>query len=532
MAKNSSGEYMYRLFDFTGGLNTKSNPTLMKDNEASDIINLTYDSEGAVRKRGGRRIHDQYPHRDEVPNAVKIYQTFDLTKSDEDGFTYFIINEDGSFALRNQVDETILYPNNFTATPPNSLFGGFVYDESFYFFNQDFGLFRLNGDNSVDYLNYTNTTFPKCSHAVIKNERAFYMGDPLHPDYVYYSQLGNVESVDLVVNDSVYGGTTPTGGGGIIKLPREDGDVTGLAVFNDALIIFTYETAYSLTGTDPLSDWTLKKLNVTSGCAAPFTLQRANNMLYWLGKDGVQVLTNTNQSVVEANPLSDKIQPNIVDMLKKYQNDGSVIGNLGTKVKLETIKSYYGNNKYYLLDDEGCYVFDETIQVWTKFDFGCKWVVRDNKTEEPVFLNPNGLHYFVLDKTQKKDELTPNTYDPIYGSYSTPHIRLGEPEITKRFKWAKFFFRPNQVRGSMINIKIEIDYLESLKNFKSEYIQLLWGEFDWGDYWGDQKMSLSKLVRFGGVGEMIRFTIYNDRMDEDLELHGIVIGYKKKTKVR
>lgn len=522
MAKRLQGskEFVYRVMQFDGGLNSKDANTVLQDNESSDLLNVVFETRGVFKKRPGLKI-DRSFDTDGTKKIVQIYQYVKRTTGEKETILVFDDGKIRSFDGVKMVELLLFEPDgtliDYGNLQPGTVPTFFTFQDTCYFVSLE-GCYKYEGrDKTKPDQYYMPLVYcpqiPYTTMAVVKNNRVFYAGDPENKDYLYFSQLGNPESIDMTVNDALYGGSTVTGGGGIIRTVSDDVEITGLSIFNDAVVILKPESIHSLTGTDPNSDFKLQQLNVKTGCISPRSVQKGNNVLYWLGSNGVFFLSSPTQNVVEAKPLSDKIT-----------------GELQGK-NLSNAQSFFYDSKYHLILNDVMYVLDEGLGAWTKFDFAPLCASYDHGNMRAIF-SLNG-HVCYFDEEQLKDEVNVDVYEPIKAYYSTPYFNLRIPEVTKRFRWIKLFFRPNDIKGSKINIKIEVDYKDTYKEANAEYMGLTWGEFDWGEsYWGDARDEVSEKVPFGTVGETIRFTFSNDGLDEQLEVHQFTLGYKTKTKIK
>ena len=52
--------FTFRINDFTGGINNTTTETRIKMNEASDMLNVRFEQDGLLKKRGGFRVDKKY----------------------------------------------------------------------------------------------------------------------------------------------------------------------------------------------------------------------------------------------------------------------------------------------------------------------------------------------------------------------------------------------------------------------------------------------------------------------------------------
>jgi hypothetical protein len=514
----------YRIFNFSGGLNNQFSNSLLEDHESSELMNVVLNEKGVFRKRKGLTPAEGFGNGTERGKIIQIYSDNIqyLVSSDSshiDRYFQFVQLEDFSVWTKDLMTDAWIEVT-MDSLPFTSKFQFFTFNRQVYFVNPTQGGFKLNVlNNTLGELWWEVADvggIPNASMVAIRDSRVFYSGDPTNLEYVYYSQIANCESVNMNINDSVYGGTTPEGGGGIIRIATiPNGPVTGLEVFQDTLIIFKESTVHALSGKDPLTDWKITPISVAMGCIDHNTIQRANNAIYYLSKDGVYSIYSPFQAQISATPISIKIQPEI----RKY-------------VECENKHSVFANSKYYLFCDEMTLMFDDNLSAWTKFDLKTSCSFYDGVVNEVLTANELGYVY-KFSKTSIDDEFKPNEFTPINSYYCTPFLSLGAPEKTKKFKWIKTFFRPNQVENSSIDLEIEIDYIQSWATLNSEYIAATWGSGEWGrTHWGTPRDEISDYKRINGLGSYIRFTFSNNRLGEDMRIHGFTLGFKTKSRIR
>lgn len=556
---NGTPEEVYQNFDFSGGLNTTNSNSLLQANELADLLNVTLSERGKFKKRPGLSIlsNNTYPN-ERVENfapagAVEPVQTIRFTHRDGTG-SLVIFYSDGSInsvsvngttgvSLMDPDTNSILQTN--TSIQNSTGFGGnvafnrlryshFQYQDPnnasknlLYFGNAANGWFKYNGGSFATLVK----SIPKCNFGMIHRNRAFFAGAASAQDRFYWSKLFQPETVDQTTNLKVWGAgateTTTTAGGGLADITSTVVPITGLTTFKDAVIIFKKDGVWTLSGSIPDEDFKLQRLNIAVGCTDPFSITKANNRLIYKGLDGIYSIYSPFQEAMENVPLSEKITPNLKN--------------------LTNIHSLYHDQKYYLFSDEQTLVWDERLNAWTKWDvkinhalydeFAGKIVLSGKRVYGETEFIPGYLFTFTDDLLA--DEIKPDTFTPITSYVTTSYNGFGIPHITKKFKWIKLFFKPNTKALSTGKLYLYVDYKEQIKEFGTEYNNLIWEDDgdaqvdnNWGEYFGEPKQEMSKKIRFGGAGEQLQVTFYNNKLYEELEIHGYVVGFKPKTKVR
>lgn len=119
---------------------------------------------------------------------------------------------------------------------------------------------------------------PKAGVCAVYHRRMFYAGDPVFPYRLWYSELDEPEAV----GDLSYWDT------------RDGETITGLAVWNDSLIVFCNRATYEFQGYDDGAttgtlDQELRKLIEGIGCISHQSIVDINDRLWFASEDGVRV---------------------------------------------------------------------------------------------------------------------------------------------------------------------------------------------------------------------------------------------------
>ena len=116
-------------------------------------------------------------------------------------------------------------------------------------------------------------------------------------DFVYLSGLRDGESWDLT-ND-------------VLRFAGGGGDITGIKVFSDRVIVFQPDAISAVSGTDPLSNMYIETIVSGEGCASAYSIQeiesrRHGNILAFLSTEGTVKGFNGSKNLLQ---LSDPAKP-------------------------------------------------------------------------------------------------------------------------------------------------------------------------------------------------------------------------------
>lgn len=505
-----SKELVYRITDFAGGLNTKFAKSSLAENEASDMMNMVIEERGSIYKRKGVKIASGYlsaPGKE----IIKV-DKFENRMKERINFIFYA---DGTIMCANP-GGVIGYPMQFydengnATTRSTEKCSSFIFYDKYYFGNKVDGWFRFEPGHHA----FKVAGIPKAEHAIINNNRVYYANIDEQADRMYFSHQGNCENVSLVPGDQ----EAQNNVGGLFDFPSAELPITGISVFQGSLLVFKKDAVFSLTGYD-YTDFEIKQLTVSTGCAVSKSVTLGDNQVYYIGYDGVYSIFSPSQDVVNSTPVSYKITPEF----DSYNKD--------------KLFCFHHKSKLYLLMEDRTLIYDERLGSWTKWDTKFTCAMYEEDLDKIVFGGTYGYVYTLENELFDQYDLVEGPKG-IRGMYSTPYFSFGEPEITKKYKWVKVFYKPNPIEGSKIKMSYDVDYTETWKDFDAFFNTLLWSEDFvtdqdiWGEYWGDVRAQMSKKVRFSKKGAMVRLTFENDAIGEELGLSQLVFGYKRKEKVK
>lgn len=338
------------------GLNTRDSSVEIEDNEAQVCQNVVLDDPvGAITKRSGTaRYGDDFADK-KVTALYPFYYGSGTKKFLAVAGTDIYLESSGTWTAQSQTLTENKEPH----------FATFIDSGS----NET--AIMVNGAETLDYTGAAWAALGGTPPAATKYIATFYdlsaspggrvylANNATNPNRVWYSAIGDSESWS-------------TGAGGDwfdVPAVKDGDDITGLAPFQNRLIIFK---RYSIWSWDGIR---LKLVVKGVGCISQNSVAKSENFLYFLSYvDSVKAFALSGDRVTE---ISDKISTDL--------------NSLAT-AQLTSAAGAYFNDRYYLSvgsasanNNDTVYVYMEAIQGWTKYtDMNalCFAVYRASNTEE------------------------------------------------------------------------------------------------------------------------------------------------------
>ncbi len=124
---------------------------------------------------------------------------------------------------------------------------------------------------------------PRARHAIFHKNRLVLANSRDHPARVWPSLAGEYEAFDTLTGN---GHQDFTSGGG--------DEVTGIADFNDMVVVFTNRSMHGIVNLES-DDWSAITIHPEIGCIAPDSIQVAQGRLFWLSQTGPWMWDGTNE---------------------------------------------------------------------------------------------------------------------------------------------------------------------------------------------------------------------------------------------
>lgn len=335
-----------------------------------------------------------------------------------------------------------------------------------------------------------------------------------HSDRLYVS--GNEEDDDNVfisdeLNPIYYPVSLP------IQLPPNSEKITGMHVFDDAVLVGRQSDIHSITGTtnNPnlgLPVFKRKRLNTHTGFASHSAIDIAHNYLIFLGTDGN--VYGLQSSTTDLRELATIILSKTIDL---------------TRYPIEVVKEDYSsavssfyNDEWFLTVGNKTMVYNYRHMAWVMLE-GLNMKSIYGKDGEWLWGRPEG-RIAMFDKENFKDFGEP--YQSLW--YSKP-FDMDDANSFKQFR--EFFLVAHTYENylSDIYVTFEVDYAD-VKNRAILSNQISkWGVARFGDRYITRNINESLPFVIGQRGRNIRFKITNNHnLDSIVESYSDLENYPEK----
>jgi hypothetical protein len=513
------------------GLNNLVSPSLIDNREFSDMMNMEYDEGGVVRKRSG---YVTAGNSLTAAHGLGVYSTESSNK---------MVTVDGT---------TLKYrtSGNWTSATGDTFTAGL--DTSFT--SARLKLFIWNGTDGGAYFTGTAVTrpgtMPKAKFSVYYQNKHIASGVDGQPSRLYISNISDATDFTVTTggtqpqpdstNDAengnpnvpgatVFSGTPALTEANVIDVRKNDGDkITGLGIFQDVIIIFKERSIYQLTF-DATGLPTITPITYATGCVSNKSIKSVENDMYFMSREGVRVLGNQPQyfTAIRTNVISIRIKQTIDSINKAYYS---------------RCNSVYFDNKYITAIPTGTSSIDRAIAYDKRFDAFTLWQ-RFNAQDMVKFIdssNVEGLYFLDDGGTQvylRQDGTYSDNGVAIEAWVSSKAQDLGNPDITKFWVDIRLIFR--RLNGQ-VTLTV---YQDSDTQVGTAVIGAgssrgrginKWGTFMFGtdgesSTTTDSFSDVPQSIGLNLDSRTIKYRIYNNRVNENFVLLGMVYAYYPKS---
>lgn len=395
------------------GLNNLVSSTLIDNREMSDVLNVEFDEGGVIRKRSGFSA---------VGGALTDASGLGVLKTES--VNYPVTIDNGS----------LKYYNGSWNTATGA---SFVTGQDVTFTQVRDKLYAWNGVNGGTEWDGTPTgvsrpgTMPKAKFGIFFQDRHIVSGVAGQPNRLYISETddgsaftrasGVLHNTTEVPGATVFSGTTAN----FIDVRKNDGDfITGLARYQDVLIVFKRSSIYQLTF-DENGDPVITPITAATGCVSHKSIDNVENDVYFLSPQGLRVLGNEPQyfTAIRTNVISIKVEPTIESINKAYE---------------DRVNAIYHDNKYMMAYPTTTSSISNVLAYDKRFGGFLIWDTITPNAMLDWYDDNNEVHFYWLsdDGTQM--------YEVIEGQYNDNGAAIdayivskaqdfGNIDLTKRF---------------------------------------------------------------------------------------------------
>lgn len=474
------------------GLNNLISDTLIKDTEASDLLNIEFVESGCpAKRRGTEQVGDTvgtsitgitpYYMADGTRllirmNGTTLEKLVDDTWTAITGVTFTAGNANFTQAknklyIHNGVDNMAVYDGSTLTQPSTGVKASF--GEFFNTYHICGGsstypsrIFISNPNNASDFTGMAGTATAGGASTLTDSTKSWGINDFADQTVKIIAGTGAGQSRVVASNtatvlttatawttqpDSTSQYTIATGN--TIDIAKDDGDkITGIKRYQDKLIVTKERATYQLTF-DSSGLPTVTPIIIGKGCVSYRSMANVENDLYFMGRDGINVLGNEPNyfNVIRTNVLSARVTPEI---------------NIITSANLSKCAATYFDNKYILAIPQGgttynntCLVYDKRYTAWSKWD-------SLNMNSLTVFVDSlNAEHLYYADDNAGKVWEWGVGYsdggDAINAYWVSKNFDFKDFDQKKRFFWLRMAFR--KIYGTC-RVEIIVDGDTTVKN--------------------------------------------------------------------
>jgi len=492
---------VFKLYDFSGGLNEKGQNVHLHSNETPYCFNVDFNELGAlVKRKGYSSLLDTEIGIDDPIKGLYIFNK-------NDGATYILAVAGGTLYEINEDLRTSTVVDYDGGGQVNDLteteYVGFTtWGNVCYIANGIEPIMEFDGTSVVKW----DAAIPKGKYITSHKNMVFWSGNPASPSEVYFSDISPAAG-------------TP-GDYGSVKFQTDDGDrVMNIIKQQDNLVVFKSGSIHVLYGSS-VYNFSKREVQPTIGTVATKSVVNFQNNLFFLSKDGVYIFDGTNTNLV-----SEKVSPTIDSIVDHSKCSGAI-----------------NNQKYYLAYSDGVagtpnnnvLVFSTIHGAWTKYtNYNVSmWSNFDGSQDGSVNLNDLYFGSSIKGQVYKSEQGYDDDGTAIEVEYRTKHLNLDSLEIVKTFRSVMV---DNLTVGSF-QIIYDVDKGNNTGSFdiygNEPEPESLWGENTWDELiWSPEigNKIFGSPLKSGTYGRNIRLIIREESTGE-LKINGIMLNFRPRRK--
>lgn len=473
------------------GLNNLISDALIKDTEASDLVNIEFVESGCpAKRRGCTQIGDTVGSN---VKGIASYYKADGTKeflakmgtglrkyngavwTAITGATLTDINTNfvqarDSVYLHNGTDPMTVYSGTTMSQPTTGVVGRFgIFYAGVHVVggNSSFPsrIYLSNPANASDFTGSTGTATAGAASSLTDSTKAWGINDFAGQTIEITAGTGagqkrtiNSNTATVITVGTAWG-TNPDNtsvykiaSGNFIDISKDDGDkITGLGKWGEYLIIFKERSTYQLSF-DSAGIPIVKNLGLGVGCVAHRSIDSVDSDLYFLTRNGVRVLGN---------------EPNYYNVIRTNELSARIFSEIDTisDTNLDKASAIYYDYKYLLSIPQGGATANNTVLVYDKrYTAWSKWTGMSVNSFNTFIdsTNTEGL-YFGSDSDGKVAKMLQSYNDcgvAINSYWVSKNFDFKNFDRNKRFTDVTFAFR--KIAGS-VKVEFIVDGEKTIK---------------------------------------------------------------------
>lgn len=512
------------------GLNNLISDNLIKDQEASDLLNIQFTESGVVSKRFGHTAVGTG-----LSNAPKGLGSYYYSAS-----THYLLTIDGT-ALKYLSGSTwtTISGASFTTGQPTC-------------FTQARGdMYIWNGTDAGRKLSSLTLTAPtttvSAKFAIYYGGRQIAAGVSTQPNRLYISNSTAMDDFTVTT-----GGTAPqpqdateapgassfTGTPGyteanVVDVNKNDGDkITGLAKYGEALIIFKERSIWQMTFDTSASSINIQQVNGSLGAVSHRSIDNVDNDVFFLSRNGIYVLGNEPNyfNAIRTNELSARVHP-VIETI--------------SPASLENVTAIFSGYVYRASIPSGGTTTNNKTLTYDKRYTAWSVLSSENANAYSEFIDSSNIKhlYYAADDEAQVYEIDTGYSDNgsgINAYWTSRAFDMGDISVYKQFIDIDLIFR--QVTGT-ITVTFITDGDTTVKTStvsNTSDTQYTWASSDgWGDYqWGGEATTATSTstgtttqnvpyrFRLNKKARTLKIKLSNSTNNENFKLVGIRIYYR------
>lgn len=495
IGKNAVGGTVYEEMEFTGfaGLNNKSSNVEIADNEASDLLNVEFDALGAITKRKGYTLVNDFGTQ-QVNSIIPFYKST--------GARVLIVTY-GSSIVQYDPISGVTTPITTTLHGSGLRFSGAIdtpHDK----------IYLTNGDTTDGLMSWDGTNLtkivgaPNGKYVLYYKNHLYVAGDPSAPYRLYISDQGDPTTWPVNNYEDLTDGI---------------GGITGMKQLGDSLVLFKEKDAFLMKGEDPSDYVFINTYAGGKGCVSHWSIVQIENGLIYLSRDGVYLFTGAKFELI-----SDKIQ-------------GSI--NNWNQQQLQNAVAFEYDHKYWLSVPDGIgqvvnnntYVFSYLYGWWTKHNIAAQTfaVLTTTQMEPTPYFTDTSGDLFQADNGDNDNGAA------IDGYLITKAYNFGTSAHMKSFKGVQM-----TALATTGNYNLSMSFIEDF-GLQTKTVQMplgltnpsLWGVMVWGkDVWGGYGEVTHLTTNVPGAAKYLQFKVEGADINAPFTFLGWVVRFKVKRRLQ